>query len=226
MKPPPARRPIITDDGSSSFYSEEFGDFYHSRHGALREARHIFIRAGLEALSPERTKVNVFEMGLGTGLNALLTVLEQGARDIHYTALELRPVTLEETRHINYPEVIADPVAYGVFVKLHMVSWSEWFTVRPGFAFRKIREDLKTHKLDRAVDLIYFDAFSPDAQPDLWTGDIFRKFYDKANPGAVFVTYSAKGAVRRALESAGWSVERLPGPPGKREILRGRKQIV
>lgn len=226
MKLSPLRRPVITEDGSSSFYSEEFGDFYHSQHGAVQEARHIFIRAGLEALSPERTEIDVFEMGLGTGLNALLTVLEQGTRAIHYTTLELRPITLEETRHINYPEIIADPRAYDVLVNLHIAPWSQWVALQPGFAFRKIRADLKAHELDRTVDLIYFDAFSPDVQPDLWTGDIFRKFYDKANPGAVFVTYSARGAVRRALEAAGWSVERLPGPPGKREILRARKPAV
>lgn len=216
-------QPIITDDGSTSFYSERFGDTYHSRHGAIQEARHVFIRHGLQALPQGKTVAAIFEMGFGTGLNALLTALEPTAGCLTYTTLECCPLSPENVGKINYSMMISDPRVGQWLEKMHRSPWVDPVDLSPHFMFRKLRADLTSWEPDQCFDLFYFDAFAPDVQPELWTEDIFIKLFGCANPGAILVTYSAKGSVRRALAAAGWNVERLPGPPGKREMLRGRK---
>jgi tRNA U34 5-methylaminomethyl-2-thiouridine-forming methyltransferase MnmC len=214
--------PLLTDDGSMSFYSERFRDTYHSRHGAIQEARHVFIGNGLRALPPDVPRVSIVEMGFGTGLNALLTALEPLSLDINYTALDLYPLSDEELRSVNHVEVIGDPRAREWWERMMTSPWGIAEEIRPGFKLRKIQDDMLTWTPDQEFDVVFYDAFAPDVQPALWTESIFRKLYGRTRPGGILVTYSAKGAVRRALETAGWMVDRLAGPPGKREILRGR----
>lgn len=226
MKNNYTRRHVITDDGSSSFFSERFQDSYHSRHGAIQEARHVFLQNGLRAIDVERENIAIFEMGFGTGLNVLLTCLEDLPCSVSMTTLEADPLTKEEVGTVNYATQILHSLSEDVFKRMHAVAWGQWHELRPGFSLRKISTDLVAWTPDQDFDLFYFDAFAPDVQPELWVEDVFQSLFACANPGAVLVTYSAKGAVRRALQAAGWSVERLPGPPGKREMLRGRKKKV
>ncbi len=212
----------LTDDGSHTLYSRRVDECYHSTYGAVQESRHVFLEAGwrhCSALCPR-----VLEVGLGTGLNAFLT-LQQAAleeRRVFYTALERYPVSWELACKLNYPDM--DETAGGeMFMRLHQAGWGKRERVTPWFDLLKRESDFTKAELDGQYDLVYFDAFSPEKQPEMWTAERFSLLYRHAAAGAVLVTYCAKGAVRRALQAAGFSVERLPGPPGKREMLRAVK---
>ena len=213
---------IKTQDGSDSFFSEEFQDTYHSQYGALQEARHIFVQAGFCFLQQNKKELRVFEMGFGTGLNAFLTCLAAEI-PVQYTAVEAYPLEKEFWQTLNYAACLPEAEALKIFTALHAASWEKDLRIRPHFTLHKIRALLEDIRIPSPVDLVYFDAFAPDAQPELWTENIFAKLYAALTPGGVLVTYSAKGAVRRALEAAGFRTERLPGPPGKREFLRALK---
>lgn len=236
----------LTEDGSHTLYVPEIGECYHSAHGAVQESIHIFIDAGLRmflaAGKPDRfcapacaeagsgtlkgkNMIKVLEIGFGTGLNAFLTLSEAEKRKmgIHYTSLELYPLAADEALRLNYPEMLrADR---RLFEKIHVSPWEEDADITPYFTLRKMKVDFTAYEPREMFDVVYFDAFSPEKQPELWTEGGFEKIYVCSGGGAVLTTYCAKGAVRRALQSAGFVVERLPGPPGKREILRGRKLI-
>ncbi|MBL4755390.1 MAG: tRNA (5-methylaminomethyl-2-thiouridine)(34)-methyltransferase MnmD [Flavobacteriales bacterium] len=208
---------IVTEDGSHTLFSEQFGEHYHSLHGAIQESRHIFIEAGLK--QHRAIDLNILEIGFGTGLNALLSYIEALKSDkaIRYTSLELYPLSIQDIEQINYGDVLGHE---NEFLELHEASWGKWIEINATFKLHKLKLDILTCELVDKYDLIFFDAFSPEIQPELWTESIFDKIARVCNPGAILTTYSVKGAVRRALQKVGFEVERIPGPPGKREIMR------
>ena len=227
----------ITEDGSHTLFVPEINECYHSTKGAIQESSHIFIEAGLkQCLKPE---INVLEIGFGTGLNALLTAHltlppnplkgEIEVQKVNYSSIELYPIPLEQVLNLNYPETLEkqSKVPPGVFrelfEKIHSSPWNEKVQISENFSLIKLNLDFTKNELEGRYDVIYFDAFSPEKQPEMWSEELFRKLYLCASDDAVMTTYCAKGAVRRAMKAAGFTVERLPGPPGKREILRARK---
>jgi len=216
-----------TDDGSHTLYVPELDEHYHSTHGAIRESQHVYIDAGLRhSLS---TEINLLEIGFGTGLNAFLTLLEAEKlqKKIHYTTLERYPVTVSNAAELNYSDII-DPSRKETFRMLHTAAWGEWVPVTPYFWLKKHSMDLRDFLIipqDETFDMIFYDAFAPEKQQEMWRQEIFDKLFTFSRDKAILTTYCAKGAVRRMLQSAGYNVERLPGPPGKREILRARKGV-
>lgn len=204
----------ITDDGSATLRSPHHGDTYHSTRGAVGEARHVFIEAGFNAVNGEK----ILEIGFGTGLNAWLTLqeAEKSGRRVDYTAIELYPVSEDVAAKLGYTDDDR-------FMTLHRAPWEEWVEVDKNFSLRKIHADLvKIQNLD-TFDVVYFDAFAPDTQPEMWTQDVFARIFAAMAPGGVLVTYCSKGDVRRAMAAVGFAVERLPGALGKRHMLRGAK---
>lgn len=209
----------LTGDGSHTLRHPVVGDTYHSTHGAVTESEHIFIRNGFDSCTqPSDRPLRILEVGFGSGLNALLTLRAAVAehRAVDYTAIELYPVDVEAARTLCYAD---DPQ----FMALHLSGWGEKEQIHPLFALKKIEADLADTQFDTTFDLVYFDAFAPDSQPELWTTDIFRTVFESMHNGGILVTYSAKGDVKRALREVGFEVGRLPGPPGKRHILRAVK---
>lgn len=212
---------ILTKDGSHSIEWAE-GVTYHSTFGAIQESRHVFIREGLQILPPGRKMVQVFEMGLGTGLNALLTFLEAEARDLRvvYEAVETHPLPPVLTRELNYAELIGRRDLQEFFDRLHATDWETPVSLHPAFHFFKARRDIREYTLRRPAELVYYDAFDPVTQPELWTRDVFEHLFRQMTPGALLVTYCSKGEVRRTLQTVGFRVGKVPGPPGKREMIR------
>ncbi len=202
-----------TEDGSSTLRHPLFGDTYHSLHGAMAEALHVFIQNGLN-LSIQ-SSVRILEVGFGSGLNAWLTLreAEKTERSIHYTAIEAYPLAIETAGMLHYTE---DPL----FLELHRAPWGQETMITPCFCLSKQAEDLCSIHMAKRFDLIYFDAFAPDTQPELWTVSVFKKLFERTVPGGALVTYSAKGIVKQALRKAGYEVSRLPGAPGKRHMVR------
>lgn len=213
----------LTADGSNTLFVPELNEHYHSVKGALTESEHIFIRMGLEhhpSPSP-----HVLEIGFGTGLNAFLTLLyaDKTQRTIHYTTLERYPVTPELISRLAYPDRIC-PERAADFHALHMAPWETDVALTPLFTLHKIQTDFTTYTFSEQYDVIYFDAFAPEKQPEMWNEELFALLFASLRPGGILTTYCAKGIVRRTLQSVGFNVERLPGPPrGKREILRASK---
>ncbi|MDR1698964.1 MAG: tRNA (5-methylaminomethyl-2-thiouridine)(34)-methyltransferase MnmD [Prevotellaceae bacterium] len=210
---------VLTADGSHSLFVSELGERYHSINGAIQESRHIFIGNALNQI--QKNDIRVLEIGFGTGLNAFLTLLETGKR-IHYTTIELYPLPVETACALNYPERL-NAARRADFEHLHFAEWNREVAILPNFTLYKIYADFTQQEFPGQYDVIYFDAFSPEKQPEMWSESVFEKLYNAAAPDAVMTTYCAKGAVRRAMQQAGFTVERLPGPPGKREMLRAVK---
>lgn len=210
---------IQTSDGSTTLYREDLDETYHSRHGAIQEALHVFIKTGLKR--SEKNPMRIFEMGFGTGLNAFLTY-QDAEKEIFYTGLELYPIELEIIEQTKYWEALN--TAKEEFIRIHKLEWGNFQDVTEKFHLRKLEGDLNTLELHEKFDLIYFDAFGPRAQAELWEKSILKKIVELMDENAVFVTYCAKGQVRRDLQELGLEMERLPGPPGKREMLFGRKK--
>lgn len=220
------RELVKTADGSTTIYLPEWNEHYHSSHGALQEAQHVFIRHGLNPASADY--LTVFEMGFGTGLNALLTYFAAEKRNqyIHYIGLEAFPPSQEEIQAMNYTSFTTTPEAEEIFQKLHASPWNKAQSLSEHFVLEKL--EAKIEALDLAansIDLVYYDAFGPRVQPHLWELSIFQKIYHWMTPGGTLVTYCAKGQVKRDLKSAGFEVEALPGPPGKREMTRAVKPL-
>lgn len=221
------RQLVVTEDGSHSVYLPALAEHYHSSYGALAESRHVFIRHGFQQVTTNGSKpLRVLEVGFGTGLNALLTWQEASATAIavSYTAFEAFPVEEQILSQLNHAEVLGTPTAPVAFSALHCCPWGERQTLASGFSLLKVAARFETFRLSEGYDLVYFDAFSPAVQPELWTAEIFASLFAGMHPGALLVTYCAKGEVRRNLKAAGFVVERLPGPPGKREMTRARKE--
>lgn len=217
---------IITEDGSHTIYLPNIEETYHSTHGSIQEAELVFIKNALMAC--EKEEINLLEIGFGTGLNAFLTLnyLMQNPKieRINYTSIELYPLSVDAALSLNYPEVILNSNRL-LFEALHRSKWNESVEIIERFYLEKIEADFTSVELNEKYDVIYFDAFSPDKQSDMWNAELFEKIYIASNKDAIITTYSAKGSVRRALQNAGFVVERLPGPIGKREMLRGRKFV-
>ena len=218
---------IETADGSTSLYNEELDETYHSRHGAIQEALHIFIGAGLIPIIDQKNVINILEMGFGTGLNAWLTAIEAQKHKvrINYVGIEAYPVKDELIESINYTNWAKNDFEKDLFQKLHKAKWEADNKVDEYFYLQKIKLMLEDFQSEPKFDLIYFDAFGPNTQPHLWTEDVFRKMLNALKPNGILMTYSVKGSVRRAMGRAGFKVEKIPGPPGKREISRAMKVV-
>ncbi|MFT4831380.1 MAG: tRNA U34 5-methylaminomethyl-2-thiouridine-forming methyltransferase MnmC [Psychroserpens sp.] len=217
------RKIITTSDGSKTIQIEDWDEQYHSKHGAVQEAYHVFIKHGLSLF--ENRKVAILEIGFGTGLNALITWKEAAKYNLKvaYTGVEAYPVTKEELRQLDYiNQLNADALAAG-FEKMHDAPWGKTIKLTDNFTLQKQQKDFMDIVDRDQYSLIYFDAFGARVQPELWTETLFQKMYDALGQNGVLVTYAAKGSVRRAMQSVGFNVERLPGPPGKREMLRAVK---
>ena len=215
---------VKTADGSDTLFNELIGENYHSTFGALQESMHIFINTGLKIGNHEN--INLLEVGFGTGLNAYLTLLESilSGQKIRYITIEKYPLPASVWSKLNYPAIIpsCNPE---LFRLINEATWNEEVKITENFTLLKLSCDLNEVDFSvlPAVDLIYFDAFSPEKQPDLWKTSVFQKLSNQCSPMARIVTYCAKGVVRRSMIESGFVVERIPGPPGKREILRGTK---
>lgn len=216
-----------TADGSHTLYLPHLDEHFHSTHGALRESRHVFINKGLAHRVLNKAELHILEIGFGTGLNALLTLefcLENKVQ-IKYTGLELYPLEEELWSGLNYPKLLDSHSDWQtMFDELHRCEWGRWNSISDGFQLLKRKEDfLEIDMNEETYDLVYFDAFGFRAQEEMWADDLFEKLWRSCRAGAVLVTYAAKGSVRRGMQSAGFEVERLEGPPGKREMLRATK---
>jgi len=216
---------FLTSDGSHSIQSSRYGVSYHSRFGAVQESRHVFIESGLRYKALQQKELSVLEMGLGTGLNALLTLLEaqQNGLRIHYTAVEAYPISPENARLLNFIEVLQIPECKDPFLQMHDGPWGKPLPLHDAFVFTKFNCLFEEFDTEARFDAIYFDAFAPNTQPELWEIPLFEKMYELLNPGGILTTYSAKGSVKRNLKAVGFSIEKLPGPPGKREMTRAHK---
>lgn len=238
----------ITADGSHTVAIPGMQVTYHSKHGAIQESMHVFIQAGLAAVAPGE-KVQVLEMGFGTGLNALLTLeyAIQHQQPVHYCSFELYPLSAAEAAKLNYAQqlVAAPEAAWSpeeLFTEMHAASWEETVNIHPLFQLHKTNQSLLNLPTPEAFSgqqhtctpeqlkqwsnrfhVIFYDAFAPNAQPELWTAELFAKLLNTLLPGGILVTYCSKGDVRRAMQAAGFTVEKIPGPPGKREMLRATK---
>jgi tRNA U34 5-methylaminomethyl-2-thiouridine-forming methyltransferase MnmC len=215
---------IVTEDGSHTLFVPDLNEHYHSTHGAINESVHVYIHAGLKQQTNE--SINILEIGFGTGLNAYLTLCEtiQNGQHIRYVSLEKYPLSEAEYSGLNYAARIF-PAYQEHFLQIHRAPWNIPVDITPQFQLLKVQADLISYRFPESdkFDLIYFDAFAPDKQPEMWDKEVLEKIAKATRQEGIFVTYCAKGIVRRNLASLGFLMERLPGPPGKKEILRGRK---
>lgn len=215
---------VITEDGSHTIYLPEMDEHYHSTHGAIQESLHIYINQGL--LQVQKKEISILEIGFGTGLNAYLTYAFAETKNIkiNYFSIEKYPLSETDYLSLNYPQTIFPE--YGeIFKELHRSKWDSVVEISPEFALRKIHADLLSFEFDKSpqFDLVYYDAFAPGKQPEMWTDEIIQKVASTVKADGILVTYCAKGTVRRAFSAAGFHMERIPGPIGKKEILRGKK---
>lgn len=223
------RKIITTADGSKTIHIEDWNEQYHSIHGAYQEAMHVFIKHGLNYVISHvnlSKSLSIMEMGFGTGLNAILTLIEGKKKGIKidYVGLEAYPISDEELNELQYDKLFkSNSIEY---LKMHKSEWEVKTLISPNFNITKKLKYFQNISDINAYNLIYFDAFGARIQPDLWEEDIFYKMYKALLPKGILVTYSAKGSVRRAMQAVGFKVERLPGPPGKREMLRATKNLV
>ncbi|KJD35722.1 SAM-dependent methyltransferase [Tamlana sedimentorum] len=242
------REIIITADGSTTIHIPEWNEQYHSKHGAIQEAYHVFIKHGLnffydeychselvseshpedvtpviEASKNENNSLSILEIGFGTGLNAFITLFEAEKLNlkIDYCGVEGYPIALNEAEKLNYAAEINE--SDKIFKEIHNVSWEVAHDITPQFSLTKQEKFFDTIEDENVFNIIYFDAFGARVQPELWTEAIFQKMYKALKENGVLVTYAAKGSVRRAMQAVGFLVEKLPGPPGKREMLRATK---
>ncbi len=220
------RKIVTTADGSHTLGLTGTSEHYHSTHGAIQESRHVFIDKGLLALDRETDPVNILEVGMGTGLNVLLTVEQvlQSKKNIQYLALEPFPLADEEVSLLNYPGFLKDPTLEKAFQEMHNCKECENTQLVNGFSFTRLMQSVQSAVLPAdAFHLVYFDAFGPDVQPEMWEKSVFEKIFPSMKKGGMLLTYCAKGLVKRNLKAAGFVVQGLPGPPGKREISRAIK---
>lgn len=230
------RKIIITKDGSKTIHFPALNESYHSQYGALQEALHVFIQSGLVYRIDNNTaeqELNILEVGWGTGLNAILTFdfVQQYAQKvkINYTGLEAFPIEMEELEALEYWNLAPIENHRQVFLDMHSAEWNKRVNLSPNFTFQKLKTTIQAWQLKnnttKHFDLIFYDAFGPRVQPEMWSSEIFDKLFSWTKNDGVFVTYCSKGQVRRDLIAAGYKMEKIPGPPGKREMLRGVKKV-
>ena len=211
----------MTSDGSHTLWDSERSQWYHSIHGAIDESMRVFLELGLNDVATRTSKIKLLEMGFGTGLNTLLTLVtaERLAIEVEYTAIEAYPIGPDDWSKLNYNEVVKT----NFLTQIHELSWEQTHQVTPFFALHKHQTTLQEFQTDIQFDLIYFDAFAPSAQPELWSIDMFSKLATMMVTGGVMTTYCSKSEVRRNLQAAGFRVEKHPGPYRKREVIRAIK---
>ena len=216
------RQIIQTQDGSTTIYLPEWEESYHSKHGAVQEAYHVFIKNGFSLFQGK--PIAVLEIGFGTGLNALITCLEasQTKQAVHYVGVEAYPVAIDEALQLNYPLAI-DPECEPLFKQLHLAVWEKPTLLTPVFTLTKRKQFFQDIQDVGLYDLVYFDAFGFRVQPELWTEEVFATMYKAMKPGGVLVTYACRSVIKNAMLAVGFKVEKLPGAPGKREMLRAFK---
>ena len=219
------REIIKTLDGSTTIHLQDWDECYHSKHGAIQEAKHVFIKNGLSLF--EANPVSIMEIGFGTGLNAFITFLEsiQKNQIIDYVGIEAYPVEADEVLGMNYVTELGALEFENIFEKMHKCEWDKKNEICSSFSLTKRKQFF--HEIDdfETFDLIYFDAFGYRVQPELWSTEIFRKMYNSLKPNGVLVTYAARGVVKRSMIEVGFTVEKLAGPPGKREMFRAFKKV-
>jgi tRNA U34 5-methylaminomethyl-2-thiouridine-forming methyltransferase MnmC len=217
------REIIQTLDGSTTIHIAEWDECYHSKHGAIQEAQHVFIKNGL-SLFPDRN-VSILEIGFGTGLNAFITFLESKKRNqsIDYVGVEAYPISADEILSMNYVEELNALEQSSIFDTMHQSNWQEKIILDDDFTLTKRKQFFEEINDENKFDLIYFDAFGYRVQPELWSTAIFEKMYKALKPNGVLVTYAARGVVKRSMIEVGFTVEKLAGPPGKREMFRATK---
>jgi tRNA U34 5-methylaminomethyl-2-thiouridine-forming methyltransferase MnmC len=212
----------LTGDGSHTLYLQAMGEYYHSTHGAIRESEYVFIEKGLKACAG--SSLDLLEIGFGTGLNALLTFLHargQGGQ-LRYDTLELYPLAPEVFMKLNYPDYL-DQGAREWFEQLHHSPWGQVTEISPFFQLHKLKQDFTSFEPNRFYDLVYFDAFAPGKQPEMWESEPLARLFRALKPAGLLVTYCAQGKFKRLLKQIGFEVESLPGPPGKREMTRAMR---
>lgn len=224
----------LTADGSHTVFSEQLKASYHSIHGAIQETEHVFIHAGMRhILSRFPRDINILEIGFGTGLNALMTFLESERHFEHthlhlpiinYHTVEAYPLSMEHVFQLNYIELLKADIYKDVFTKMHSCEWFVEYALNDRFNFQKSFMHFEDIEIQNQYDIIYFDAFAPDVQPHLWSENFLQKMYNSLRNNGILTTYCAKGSVKRTLKVVGFSVEGIPGPPGKREMTRAHKK--
>jgi tRNA U34 5-methylaminomethyl-2-thiouridine-forming methyltransferase MnmC len=217
------REIIRTLDGSTTIHIKEWNECYHSKHGAIQEAMHVFIKNGLALFSNQ--SISILEIGFGTGLNTFITFLEAQklGQTINYVGVEAYPISELEIQSMNYLEELDALDSKAVFDKIHSTNWEEKNDLSENFSLTKRKQFFEEIEDIEEFDLIYFDAFGYRVQPELWSTSIFEKMYKALKPNSVLVTYAARGVVKRSMIEVGFTVEKLAGPPGKREMFRARK---
>lgn len=216
---------ILTEDGSSSLMHTTLNENYHSIHGALNESMHIFIQSGLMVVSSCAQTINILEVGFGTGLNALLTLNYANSEKIkiNYTGFEPFPIDVNIAKQLNYPEII-EGSSKEAFIAMHESSENNTLNMGDYFLFQKQQVQIQNAVLkENSYKLVFFDAFSPEVQPEMWEEEVFGKVFKAIELNGILLTYCAKGQVKRTLKKCGFIIESIPGPKGKREITRARK---
>lgn len=216
------REIIQTKDGSTSILLPDWNETYHSKFGAIQEAKHVFIKNGLSLF--EGKSVSILEIGFGTGLNAFITYLEakNANQKIDYTGVEAYPVSEEDALKMNYVSEL-DAAYEEIFLKMHKADWNEKVVLDPNFTLQKQNKKFQEIADESKYDLIYFDAFGFRVQPELWSLEIFQIMFKALKPNGILVTYACRSSIKNAMKESGFEVEKLNGPPGKREMLRARK---
>ena len=216
---------IVTKDGSHSIYNSDLNETYHSVGGAIQESQYVYIDCGLKTLIPDFDRVNILEVGFGTGLNAILSVEEarKNQAEILYTTLEPFPLPVEIVEELNYPLFLNDDFLEKKFYSLHSSEWNNTTEILNNFRFTKIKSTLEDYTALEKFHLVYFDAFAPSKQAEIWNIENLRKVFEMLLPGGILITYCSSGKFKRDLKKAGFGIESLPGPLGKREITRAVK---
>ena len=214
---------ILTKDGSTSIFLPELNETYHSKFGAIQEAKHVFIKSGLSLLNDK--SVSILEIGFGTGLNAFITFLEaiNTNQSINYVGVEAYPVEIDIIENLNYVSELEALAHQSIFNEMHQSEWEVENKITSNFNLTKRKQKFEDISDSEKYNLIYFDAFGFDVQPELWSEEIFQKMYDALLSEGILVTYACRTSIKKAMLNAGFSVEKLPGAPGKREMLRAIK---
>lgn len=219
------REIIITDDGSTTIRIPDWDENYHSTHGAIQEAKHVFIKNGLD-LFQNQNSISILEIGFGTGLNAFITFLETlNKENVNYVGVEAYPISAEEITQMNYVSQLDAEKCQEIFDKMHACDWENQQMITENFHLTKRKQFFQDIEDKNQFDLIYFDAFGFPLQPELWSEVIFKKMYDALLPKGTLVTYACRSSIKNAMLSVGFSIEKLPGAPGKREMLRATKNV-